>query len=99
DGDGEGGAPAMAFEFLVEARGGGACVVRLVNSGFGTGEDWDAQYDGMERGWRLFLHNLLLYLTPFRGQPSATIIVNGHGTGTRDEALGAVLSALGIPSA
>lgn len=30
----------MAFEFLVEARDGGTCVVRLVNSGFGSGEEW-----------------------------------------------------------
>src|SRR5919202_5778467 len=33
----------LAYEWLVEARDGGTCVVRLVNSGFGTGEGWDDQ--------------------------------------------------------
>ena len=32
----------LAYEYTVEARNGGACMVRLVNSGFGVGEDWDA---------------------------------------------------------
>ena len=40
----------LAFEWLVEARDGGRCVVRLVNSGFGSGDEWDAQYDGMAEG-------------------------------------------------
>ena len=57
----------LAFEWLVEARDGGTCIVRLVNSGFGSGEEWDAQYDAMEGGWRLFLLNLKLHLTYFSG--------------------------------
>ena len=40
-GHGEG----LAFEWLVEARHVGTCVVRLVNSGFGSGEPWDNQFD------------------------------------------------------
>jgi hypothetical protein len=32
----------VPFEWLVEARDGGTCVVRLVTTGFGSGEDWDA---------------------------------------------------------
>jgi uncharacterized protein YndB with AHSA1/START domain len=53
--DGGEGAGGLAFEWLIEARGGGTCVVRLVNTGFGSGEDWDAQYDGLSEGWGLFL--------------------------------------------
>ena len=49
--DGGEGAGGMAFEWLVEARDGGTCVVRLVNSGFGTGDEWDGQYDAMTEGW------------------------------------------------
>ena len=37
------GDEGLAFEWLVEARAGGSCVVRLVNSGFGSGAEWDAQ--------------------------------------------------------
>jgi uncharacterized protein YndB with AHSA1/START domain len=90
------GVHTMAFEWIVEARAGGTAVVRLVNSGFGTGPDADAQADAMEAGWRLFLDNLRLYLTHFRGRPSASIIVNGTGRGTKDEALGALLAALRV---
>lgn len=53
-------AGGLAFEWLVEARDGGSCVVRLVNSGFGSGAEWDDQYDGMREGWLLFLTNLRL---------------------------------------
>ena len=65
--DGGEGAGGLAFEWLVEARDGGTCVVRLVNSGFGSGEDWDDQYDAMTEGWRLFMFNLQLHLEHFRG--------------------------------
>ncbi len=71
------GRPAFAAEWLVEARDGGTCVVRLINSGFGSGAEWDAEYDATEAGWRLFLYNLRLYLTHFPGQPCASVLVNG----------------------
>ena len=75
------GRPTFAAEWLVEARDGGTCVVRLINSGFGSGAEWDAEYDATEAGWRLFLYNLRLYLTHFPGQPSASILVNGKAAG------------------
>ena len=68
----------LAYEFLVEAQDGGACVVRLVNSGFGTGEDWDEQYDGMAEGWRPSWCNLGLYLTHFAGEVGASITPFGQ---------------------
>lgn len=58
----------MAFEWLVEARDGGSCVVRLVNSGFGHGQEWDDELDSMENGWRIFLRVLALHLERFAGQ-------------------------------
>lgn len=66
---------SLAFEWLVEARDGGSCVVRLVNSGFGFGEDWDTQFDGMTEGWQIFLQALRLHLTHFRGQPATRAFV------------------------
>ena len=48
--DGGEGVEGMAFEWTIEAKGGGTCVVRLVNTGFGSGEEWDAQYDAMRDG-------------------------------------------------
>src|SRR5215207_6142968 len=92
------GRPAFAMEWLVEARDGGTCVVRLVNSGFGSGAEWDAEYDATEAGWRLFLYNLRLYLTHFPGQPSASILVNGKAAGPVSRAYGELTATLGLPT-
>ena len=41
----------LVSEFLVEARSGGTCVVRVVSSAFGTGADWEQEFfDGMREG-------------------------------------------------
>ena len=59
----------LVTEFLVEARSGGTCVVRVVTSAFGTGADWENEFfDEMARGWAPMLDNLRLYLTHFRGR-------------------------------
>ena len=93
--DGQG----LAFEWLVEARDGGSCVVRLVNSGFGSGAEWDAQYDGMEQGWRLFLRNLQLHLAHFRGQAGRPMQPMAMWAGDQATVWAAVTEALGIPAA
>jgi hypothetical protein len=72
--DGGEGVDGLAFEWMVEARDGGTCVVRLVNSGFGSGDDWDDQYDAMAGGWRLFMFNLWLHLEHFRGQTATAML-------------------------
>jgi uncharacterized protein YndB with AHSA1/START domain len=89
----------FAFEWLVEARDGGSCVVRLVNSGFGTGEDWDAQYDGMAEGWQLFLLNLKLHLQHFGGQTATSMLPMAMWSGPREQTWAALTSALGVPAA
>ena len=48
---------AQATEFLVEARSGGTCVVRVVGSGFGG--------KGADDGWTAALLGLKLYLEHF----------------------------------
>lgn len=85
----------LAFEFLVEARDGGSCVVRLVNSGFGTGEEWDGQYDGMEKGWRLFLQNLRMHLAHFPGQEAAVTLAMGMAMAPAAEVWSQLVGALG----
>jgi uncharacterized protein YndB with AHSA1/START domain len=45
------GRPGFAAEWLVEARDGGTCVVRLIQHGFGSGAEWDAEYDATTEGW------------------------------------------------
>lgn len=86
----------LAFEWLVEARGQGTCVVRLINSGFGSGEEWDAQFDGMSQGWLLFLHNLQLHRAHFPGQVGVSALPMAMLPGPRPHAWSALLSAAGL---
>lgn len=95
-GDGVGG---MAFEWLVEARAGGTCIVRLVNTGFGSGDDWDAQYDAMTDGWIMFLQNLKMHIQHFAGQPARASLPTGMWSGSRDEAWIKLTNGLGITAA
>jgi uncharacterized protein YndB with AHSA1/START domain len=89
----------FATEFLVEARGGGTCVVRIVSSGFGDKEGWDRQIEGLDRGWRAFLDNLRLYLERFAGAPCAQVVADAERPGEEPaDALREVLDALGVPT-
>ncbi|RBY77611.1 SRPBCC domain-containing protein [Geodermatophilus sp. TF02-6] len=94
--DGE-GVPGLAFEWLVEARDGGSCVVRLVNSGFGDGGPWDDQYDAMTEGWRLFLRNLQLHQQHFPGQTGTPLLPTATWAGPRQDAWTGLLRALALP--
>jgi uncharacterized protein YndB with AHSA1/START domain len=94
---GEGPGPTLAFEWLVESRDGGSCVVRLVSSGFGSGEEWDAQYDAMKEGWQLFLLNLQLHLRHFRGRTARSMLPMAPWPGSQAEVWARLLRALGFP--
>jgi uncharacterized protein YndB with AHSA1/START domain len=89
----------LALEMHVEAQSGGTCVVRLVNSGFGDGADWEKMRDSNETGWRMCLQVLRLYLTHFRGQPSAHIQTFGTAAPPEDAAWAALREALGAGDA
>ena len=89
-------ARSLAYEWLVEAREGGTCVVRLVNSGFGTDAEWDGDYDGMTQGWKVFLENLRLHLTHFPGRHARPITPVAMVPGPNAEAWGAFCAALGV---
>jgi uncharacterized protein YndB with AHSA1/START domain len=65
--------PTVATEWIVEARGGGTCIVRVVHSLFAETDDWDNQLTGTESGWPSFFRILRLYLEHFAGQPSSQI--------------------------
>ena len=66
---GESGAPTMASEWIVEARAGGKCLVRVVNSLFSEKDDWDNQLDGLEQGLPTYFRLLRIYLENYRGMP------------------------------
>jgi uncharacterized protein YndB with AHSA1/START domain len=90
------GSPPIATEFSVEARAGGVCVVRVVNSLFASTDDWDKQLEGTESGWPGAFRVLRIYLTHFRGQRSAFMQVMAGVAGTKEEAWTTLTAALGL---
>jgi uncharacterized protein YndB with AHSA1/START domain len=96
--DGEHASHVTATEFLVEARSGGTCVVRLVMSGFGDGDAWDRAVESFTAGWRQALLSLRLYLTHFRGEPVASINAGGTAVGDKDAIWADLTAALGLPA-
>lgn len=86
----------LAYEWLVEARAGGTCVVRLVNSGFGPDADWDADYDGMQRGWTMFLQMLRLGRTHFPGQRCRPVLASTAVANAPAAAWPELTEALGV---
>jgi uncharacterized protein YndB with AHSA1/START domain len=96
------GAPVtpLATEFLVEARSGGTCVVRVVSSAFGTGAEWEQEFfEEMERSWAPFFDHLRLYLAHFPGQRATPLSADADVPGSREEANTAMLQALGVTEA
>jgi uncharacterized protein YndB with AHSA1/START domain len=92
-------APMAATEWIVEARDGGTCVVRVVHSWFASSDDWDGQFEGVESGWPAFFRILRLYLTHFRGQPSSAFQVMGAAPEPAADAWATLTGALGLAGA
>lgn len=93
--DGGEGTGGLAFEWLIEARDGGSCVVRLVNTGFGEGDSWDEQFDGMSEGWKMFLINLRLHLEHFAGKQATAMLPTAMWAGPRSETWATLTTELG----
>ena len=85
-----------AFEYLVEGRGGGSTVVRLVHSGF-LGDNWQEEYDALSKGDGMYLRKLALYLKHFPGRTSTyAMFAPGPQLPDRDQAWGAFMDVLGL---
>jgi uncharacterized protein YndB with AHSA1/START domain len=85
----------MAFEWLVEGRDDGTCVLRLVQSGV-LGDDWEGEYDALDRGWGMYLHQLAQYLRHFRGRPATPVTLMGPGPGDADQLWPRLWRGLGL---
>jgi uncharacterized protein YndB with AHSA1/START domain len=92
-------APTLATEWVVEARSGGTCVVRVVHSWFASTDDWDGQFEATEHGWAAFFRILRLYLTHFRGQPCSAFQLMGTAPEPTPEAWDALTGSLGLAEA
>jgi uncharacterized protein YndB with AHSA1/START domain len=89
----------IAYEFLIEGRGGGSTVLRAVTSGFIPGDDWADEYEAMTAGGDGYFRTLVEYLAYFRGRFAVPVTAFGPGVGPgtaweRDRAL--LSAALGL---
>ncbi|GAA3074036.1 SRPBCC family protein [Streptosporangium carneum] len=92
--EGEDGA-FMALEWLIEGRDRGSTVLRLVQSGFLTG-DWEAEYEAMKTGWDMYLHTLAEYLAHFPGRPATVVSAMKFQAADQERAWAVLKDALGL---
>ena len=111
DTPGHEGPKQVATEWIVEARAGGTCVVRVVHRWFADTDDWDAEFEGHAYGWATsFFRMLRLYLAHFPGEPCAAFQLSAMSDApgpqtwrtlrsalTIDASKGTVASAPGAP--
>lgn len=90
------GSPPVATEWSVEARAGGVCVVRVVQSLFASTDDWDGQLEGTESGIPGAFRILRIYLTHFRGQRCAFMQFMAPVAATPADAWATLTAALGF---
>ena len=93
------GMPPLATEWIVEARSGGTCVVRVVHSLFASCNDWDNQLEAVESGWPWFFRILRLYLTHYRGWQCSTFRLLGFAPAPASQAWEALTGPLGLAGA
>jgi uncharacterized protein YndB with AHSA1/START domain len=67
----------MAFEYLIEGRGGGSTVLRFVHSGFLPDDEWEAEYEALKTGDPAYLQKLAEYLKYFRGRTAVPVSAYG----------------------
>jgi len=90
------GSPPIAGEWTVEARKGGTCIVRIVQSLFASTDEWDSQLESATEGFASFLKLLVLYLTHFRGQRSAMHEFRAPAPANDAESWEALTAAFGL---
>ena len=96
EGQDDPGGPSVATEWIVEARGGGTCVVRVVHRWFAESDDWDSQFEGHTYGWLSFFRVLGAYLDHFRGRHGAPVQVMGVTPPPKEQAWEAWTRPLGL---
>ena len=91
--------PKMATEWIVEARAGGTCIVRVVHSLFASSDDWDDLLESVEAGWPDYFRILTLYLKYFRGQQCSNIQLMSAAPEPASQAWDALTASLGLKDA
>ena len=89
--DGATGTPsAVDFELSTEA---GSTTLRLVHSGFGSGDNWDEQYESTKAGWSFFLYHLRHYLEHHLGTVREMVWERQKLQGTREQVWARLVSS------
>ena len=88
--------PPIASEWTIEARDGGMCTLRIVQSLFASTGDWDNQLESAESGLYAFLRTLQIYLAHFRGQHATLLQLSTPTSGTDAETWATLTAALGL---
>src|SRR5262249_21954572 len=86
----------IATEWIVEARGGGTCVVCVLHRWFASTDDWDAQFEGHTYGWLAFFRILRQYLMHFSGKCCSAFQLAGFSKTPVSDTWRAVTSSLVI---
>lgn len=93
----EEGPGTVATEWIVEARGGGSCLVRIVHRWFADSDDWDGEFEGHAYGWAAsFFRMLRLYLAHFPGQTCSAFQLTAVSDRPAPEVLRIVKRALNV---
>ncbi|MEV4110396.1 SRPBCC domain-containing protein [Nonomuraea sp. NPDC049695] len=87
----------VAYEFLVEGRGQGSTLVRMVTSGFLPGDDWQDEFEAMSRGMEMFFATLVEYLSHFAGRTARPVTAFGPMVHDWPRAWETLYAALGGP--
>lgn len=74
------------LEVTIEQEGGHS-VLRLVQSGFGEGPEWDDEYEGMLSGWMIALAILKFFAERYFGRKRREIVVLADASFDREEIL------------
>lgn len=88
----------FAYEYLVEGRGQGSTVVRVVANGFLPGDDWETEFEAMSLGGAMYFATLVAYLDHFAGRAgqSQSIDVSGPPVTDWPAAWAGLHQALGL---
>ncbi|HEX6812301.1 MAG TPA: SRPBCC domain-containing protein [Planctomycetota bacterium] len=92
------GSPPLATEWIVEAKKGGTCIVRVVHSLFASTDDWDGQLESTETGWPGYFRVLRIYLERYAGQVSASFVLMAPVADSADATWTTFAKALGAPA-
>jgi hypothetical protein len=86
----------IAYDYLIEARAGGATSLRVVASGFLPQDDWEAEFDALGKGGRMYFETILAYAAHFAGRRASVVNVSGPPIDDWASAWPVLRAALGL---